>query len=53
MKLYYFFFVPFFLKETCIPHVWSVYCKRSHVYNSNWFVTNMPVCIRSVYQWYA
>lgn len=54
MKLYPFFFF-FFLKEkyTYIPHVCSVYCKRSHVYNSNWFVTNTPVYIRSVYQWYA
>lgn len=52
MKLYLFFF---FFKEkyTYIPHVCSVYCKRSHVYNSNWFVTNTPVYIRSVYQWYA
>lgn len=27
--------------------------EKSHVYNSIWFVTNKPVYIKSVYQWYA
>lgn len=47
-----FFFFSFFSKSPLISQL-VVYCKISHVYNCNWFVTNMPVYIKSVYQWYA
>lgn len=47
--------VPFFFlrKKNHLYPAFGVYCKRSHVYKCNWFVTNTPVYIRSVYQWYA
>ncbi len=52
----YIFFRQYTLSGTELISVVCPLCllyEKSHVYNSIWFVTNKPVYIKSVYQWYA